>query len=176
MLTKTDIEEYFTAEKQESLVFLVIGIVAIAMALIFYFGGKSNFYKGVAIPLLLLGIVQAIAGYSVYTKSDDQRISNVYALDMNPDQLKTVELTRMRKVKTNFKILRWVEVAAVFAGLILILLFRMSPDKTLWLGLGIAFMLMSGEFMIADYIAGKRASVYLWLLEDFNQHGGNAKR
>ena len=75
MLTKTDIEKYFIAEKQESLVFLVIGVVAIVMGLIFYYAVKTQILRGAALPLLLLGLVQAVAGYAVYVKSDDQRVN-----------------------------------------------------------------------------------------------------
>ena len=116
MLTKADIEKYFIAEKQESLVFLVIGMAAIVLALIFYFAGKIAGLSGSSNSLLILGLIQAVAGYAVYVRSDDQRISQVYAYDMNPDQLKTIELTRMRKVKTNFLIYRWIEIGFLIAG------------------------------------------------------------
>jgi hypothetical protein len=169
MLSKTDIEKYFITEKQESLVFLVIGLVAVLLALIFYFMIKSPSYRGAAQPLLILGLIQAIAGYSVYVKSDDQRVSQVYAFDMNPDQLKTVELTRMRKVSTNFRIYRWVEIIAFIIGLVLIFLFRNTPEKLFWLGFGIALTVMSAELFIADFIAEKRAVQYVELLEAFNK-------
>jgi hypothetical protein len=169
MLTKVDIEKYFIAEKQESLVFLIIGISAIVLALIFYFGVKSNLYRGAALPLLVLGLVQAIAGYTVYVRSDDQRVSQVYAYDMNPDQLKTVELTRMRRVKANFKIYRWVEIGAIIAGFVLFFIFRGQAEKNYWIGFGIALMLMALELFIADLIAEKRAEKYVALLETFNK-------
>ncbi len=41
MLTKAEIEKYFIAEKQESLVFLVIGIAAIVAGPDFYFMVKN---------------------------------------------------------------------------------------------------------------------------------------
>jgi uncharacterized membrane protein HdeD (DUF308 family) len=169
MLTKTDIETYFIAEKQESLVFLVIGILAIVLALIFYFVVKTHPYRGAAIPLMVLGLVQAIAGYTVYIKSDDQRVSQVYAYDMNPDQLKTVELTRMRKVKNNFQIYRWIEIGAIITGIVLIIFFRNPGGKTFWLGLGITLTLMAAELFIADFIAEKRAVHYVSQLEEFNK-------
>src|SRR5450631_4015684 len=168
MLTKADIEKYFIAEKQESLVFLVIGMAAILLALIFYFASKTQIYRGAALPLLILGLMQSIAGYTVYMRSDDQRISQVYAYDMNPDQLKTIELTRMRKVKTNFLIYRWIEIGVFTAGLLLIILFRNQPEKTFWLGFGITLTMMSAELFIADFIAEKRAVHYTSLLEEFN--------
>ena len=169
MLTKSDIEKYFIAEKQESLIFLIIGIIAIVLALIFYFSVRTHIYRGAAIPLLLIGLIQAIAGYAVYVRSDDQRISQVYAYDMNPDQLKTVELTRMRKVKTSFLIYRWIEIAAFITGLALIVLFRKQPGNAFWLGLGITLTLMSAELFIADFIAEKRARYYTGQLEEFNK-------
>ena len=169
MLTKTDIEKYFIAEKYESLVFLVIGIIVIILGLIFYFSAKTQIYRGAALPLLILGLMQSVAGYTVYVRSDDQRISQVYAFDMNPDQLKTVELTRMRKVKTNFLIYRLVEIGAFLAGCILILLFLKQPLRSFWLGFGIAFTIMAAELFIADFIAEKRAVHYTSLLEEFNK-------
>lgn len=169
MLSKADIEKYFIAEKQESLVFLVIGIAAILLALIFYFSVKTQVFRGAAMPLLVLGLVQAVAGYSVYVRSDDQRISQVYAYDMNPDQLKTVELTRMRKVKTNFLIYRWIETGMFIAGIALVIFFRNQDPRTVWLGFGITLTFMAAELFTADYIAEKRAVEYVSLLEDFNK-------
>lgn len=169
MLTKTDIEKYFIAEKQESLVFLVIGLAAIGLALIFYFMMKTQVCRGAAVPLLILGLVQAIAGYTVYIRSDDQRISQVYAYDMNPDQLKTVELTRMRKVKMNFLIYRWIEIGAFITGIALIVLFRNPAGKSFWLGFGITLTLMAAGLFIADFIAEKRAVGYVEQLESFNK-------
>ena len=169
MLTKADIEKYFIAEKHESLVFLIIGLVVIILALIFYFSAKTQLYRGAALPLLVLGLMQAVAGYTVYMRSDDQRISQVYAYDMNPDQLKTIELTRMRKVKTNFLIYRWIEIGALVAGLILIVLFFKQPLTSYWLGFGITLTMMAAELFIADFIAEKRAVHYISLLEEFNK-------
>lgn len=169
MLTKTDIEKYFIAEKQESLVFLVIGILAVVLALIFYVIVKTQICRGAALPLLFLGLIQAVAGYAVYVRSDDQRIGQVYAYDMNPDQLKTVELTRMRKVKTNFLIYRWVEIGSIVAGITLIILFRNQDEQIFWMGFGIALTLMAAELFTADLIAEKRAVHYVSLLEEFNK-------
>jgi hypothetical protein len=169
MLTKSDIEKYFIAEKHESLVFLIIGIAAILLALIFYFSIRTQICRGAAMPLLVIGLVQAVAGYAVYVRSDDQRISQVYAYDMNPDQLKTFELTRMRKVNTNFLVYRWIEVGAFVAGMALIILFRKQTVGLFWLGLGITLSIMAAELFIADFIAEKRAVFYTSKLEEFNR-------
>ena len=88
MFIKTDIEKYFNAEKAESWIFIAIGTAAIITAILFFFFLKTNFYKGAAIPLLLIGLLLGVVGYTVYKRSDDDRKRNVYAYDMNPSELK----------------------------------------------------------------------------------------
>ena len=88
MFSKTDIETYFNAEKGESLLFIIVGIAAIILAIIFFFVIKSNWYRGAAIPFVVVGMMHLIVGYTVYNRSDADRIRNTYAYDMNPSELK----------------------------------------------------------------------------------------
>jgi len=74
MFTTSDIEKYFNGEKQESFLFMTIGIAGIAAALVFFFALKTSFYKGAAIPLLVVGLLLGIAGFTVYKRSDEDRI------------------------------------------------------------------------------------------------------
>ena len=71
MFSKADIERYFIAEKSESLWFIIFGIAAICLAIIFFFFIKTNWYKGAAIPILIFGILQLAAGYTVFKSSDN---------------------------------------------------------------------------------------------------------
>jgi uncharacterized membrane protein HdeD (DUF308 family) len=167
-LTKADIEKYFIAEKHESLLFLIIGLVAIVLGLIFYFGVRTHMAKGAAVPFLLLGLIQAIVGYTVYQTSDDQRVNQVYAYDMNPAQLKTKELARMGKVNRHFILYRLIEIGGVLTGIVLILIFRNRPENHFWVGLGIALSVMGAELFIADFIAAKRALQYTQQLQHFS--------
>ncbi len=169
MLTKADIEKYFVAEKGESLLFLVIGIIAILLFFIFYLSLKTNFYKGAAIPLLAIGIVQIVAGYTVYSRSDEQRISNVYAYDMDPGKIKNEELPRMKKVNKNFIIYRWIEIALLVAGILLLFLFRADQNKTFWFGLGLTLAMQAAIMLLADHFAAQRARVYTGQLERFGK-------
>ncbi|HTQ64735.1 MAG TPA: hypothetical protein VMI12_08050 [Puia sp.] len=167
MFTKTDIEKYFIAEKTGSMIFLIIGIIAILLSLIFYFLLKTNFYKGAAIPLLIVGVIQAIAGYTVYARSDEQRISNVYAYDMNPDRLKTEELPRIKEVNKRFVLYRWIEIALIITGIALILVYKTSIPKNFWFGLGITLLIQAIVILFADYFAEQRAKIYQQQLESF---------
>lgn len=161
MFSKTDIEKYFIAEKQESLLFLILGIVAIAAAIAFYFFLRSAFFKGAAIPLVAIGLIQLVVGYTVYVRSDEDRVRNVYAYDMDPGSLKQQEIPRMEKVNRNFVIYRWVEITLLAAGVILMLVNSRNPGGiSFWYGFGIALALQSFLMLGADYFAEKRALQY----------------
>ncbi len=167
MFTKTDIEKYFTGEKQESLLFLGIGIAAMAAAVIFFFFLKTSFYKGAAIPLLLIGIILSIVGYTVHKRSDNDRIRNVYAYDMNPSDLKEKELPRMEKVMKNFVLIRWVEIFLFVIGAGLYLYFIRDFTNDFWRGLGLALAVMAVIALAADYFAESRGKTYIKGLREF---------
>lgn len=167
MFTKADIEKYFTAERQESLLFILIGVAGILAALIFFFFLKTNFYKGAAIPLFLIGCLLGTVGYTVYKRSDDDRKRNVYAYDLNPSDLKAKEIPRMVTVMKNFVIYRWVEIVLLVAGIVLYVYFSRYAVNPFWNGLGIGLAIMALLALSADYFAEKRGRVYLNGLRTF---------
>lgn len=169
MFSKADIEKYFVAEKQESLLFLCIGIAAIILAAVFFFALKSSFYKGAALPLLLIGIIQLVVGYTVYARSDSDRTRNVYAYDMNPGELKAKELPRMQAVNKNFVTYRYAEIVLMLTGLALVFIFKTNTEKSFWAGLGLTLAIQSLLMLGADFFAEKRAHVYTNSLENFIQ-------
>ena len=167
MFTKADIEKYFLGEKQESFLFMGIGIIAVVLALLFFLLLKTNFYKGAAIPLLMIGILLAVIGFTIYKRSDPDRIRNVYAYDMNPGELKQQELPRMSTVMKNFIIYRYTEIALAVAGIILFFYFRTNTDRQFWAGFGMTLTIMALMALFADYFAEKRGSLYTKGLENF---------
>ena len=169
MFSKTDIEKYFNAEKNASLLFITIGAAAIIAAIIFFFFIKTNFYKGAAIPLLAIGLLVGIVGFTVYKKSDADRIRNVYAYDLNPTELREKEIPRMKTVMKNFAIYRWVEIVMALAGVVLFFYFKDNADKIFWKGFGLTLAIMAVTAFTADYFAAKRGHIYLKGLESFIQ-------
>ena len=169
MFSKTDIEKYFTAEKSESLLFVIIGIAAIVLAVIFFFFLKTNFYKGMALPLLLIALIQITVGYSVYKRSDDDRKRNTYSYDLNPSDLKNKEIPRMEKVNKNFVLYRWIEIALIVAGLVLIFLYRSNPESSFLYGIGIGLAIQAVIMLGADYFAEARAKIYTDGLKEFTE-------
>lgn len=161
MFSKTDIEKYFLAEKQESLLFIIVGIVAVILALVFFFGIKNNFYKGAAVPLLTVGLLMGVVGYTVYARSDKDRKRNVYAYGMNPGDIKDKEIPRMEKVMKNFMIYRYAEIALLILGVGLFYYFNNNEAQVFWKGVGLTLAIMALLALSADYFAEKRGREYL---------------
>jgi len=159
----TFVHKYFLTEKQESLWFLIIGIAAIALAIVFYFFIKASpsFYKGAAIPLLAIGIIQCVVGYTVHSRSDTQRMDVAYNIGVEPTIFtKQTELPRMETVMKNFTIYHYVEIFLALAGLGLFLYFRNNETKMFWKGLGLTLAIQALLMLGADYFAEKRGEGY----------------
>lgn len=167
MFNKTAIESYFRGEKQESLLFLVLGVSAIILSAIYFFFLSERFYKGAAIPLVLIGVLLAVVGISVYNRSDGDRDRNVRAFEQNSSQLKLQEVPRMEKVMRSFVIYRYTEIFLLLAGAGIYLYFIRDFENDYWRGFGMALAIMALLALIADYFAEKRGRKYLEGLKDF---------
>ncbi len=167
MLEQRDLNfiyKYFMAEKQESLLFLIFGIAAIMLAILFFIFIRSNppLYKGAAIPLLVIGIIQCTVGFTVYSRSNDQMKVIAYNMGIEPVlYAKQTELPRMKKVMKNFAIYRWMEIAFILAGVTLIILFRSDPARAFWFGFGFALAVQAVIMLGADFVAEQRGHNYI---------------
>jgi ABC-type xylose transport system permease subunit len=142
------------------MLFMLLGILAITLAIVFFFVFKTNMHKGAAIPFLLVGVIHLVVGFTVYKRSDADRTRNVYALDMNPSKFKTDELPRMQVVNKNFVVYRYTEIALAILGILFFFLFRGNTDKQFWYGLGWALAIEAIVSLGADFFAERRANVY----------------
>lgn len=167
MFAKTDIEHYFHEEKAESRVFIYIGVLATLTAILFILFGANRVFTGAALPLALIGILLTVVGFTVYRRSDSDRIRNVYAYDMNPSELKDKEIPRMKTVMRNFVIYRYAELFLALTGVALYPYFIRDFNNDFWRGLGIGLAVMALITLVADYFAEKRGKKYLQGLEQF---------
>lgn len=170
MLTRTDIEKYFSFEKQAALIFLAAGAVIFLFAIISWLLLKTYFWKGVALPAGVAGLLLLAVCYPTYQQSDEQRISNVYAFDMNPDLLKYQELPRMKGVTSRFIWLHAGESALVIAGIVLIVLFRNKPEQAFWYGVGCSLAAIAAALLITDIFAARQAAQYTRQLNSLFKH------
>ncbi|NJO25286.1 MAG: hypothetical protein HC867_05135 [Bacteroidia bacterium] len=70
---------------------------------------------------MVIGFIQAVVGYTVYARSDKQRLDVAYKTGLEPVSfIKNEELPRMKTVNKNFVIYRWVEIALTVTGIVLI--------------------------------------------------------
>lgn len=169
MLTKTDIEQYFLAEKNAGFIFLIAGIVSILLGLVFILILKTSFYKGAAIVLIAVGLVQTIIGYTIYSRSDQQRVDTVYAFDLNPDKLKSHELPRIKKAVTGIQVFLVAEAVLLIAGALVYFKNNPPAGNVLWQGIGLLLVIEALILIGADVPALKRNQVYLQKLEQFVQ-------
>lgn len=160
MLTKPDIEKYFLAEKQAALIVLIIGAIAVLLALIFFFAFRTSLFKGAAVPLLALGILECIVGYTIHKKSDADRVRIVYAFDMNPQQLKSEELPRMQEVNKKFGTYQAFEIGLVVIGIVLLIMYRGQTERTFWVGLGLGLIIQGILLFGMETISTQRAKEY----------------
>lgn len=167
MLNKTEIERYFTAEKQIGILFLVIGVLALGAALFLYFSNKTPFYKGFSIPVVLFSIVFLYAGFSLYRNADPLRINNVYAFDMKPNEIGEKELPRMQKLMKDLAIYRLIEIGSLVAGVLILLIFRSKPNMSGFYGFGVALAITAVVSHGLDFVAKKNARDYAAKVEAF---------
>jgi len=151
------IKTYFTAEKNESLIFVFFGIVTIGFSLYTLLKWGDGFYKGFAVPVILIGLVQLVVGSTVYFRTDKQA-QNLEALyQKDKVTFAKAETPRMETVMKNFSLYKKVEVAFIVIGLLLILL---APSKELWFGIGIGMLLQGALMLNADIFAERRGTTY----------------
>jgi hypothetical protein len=157
------IEKYFNAEKYESLIFVLVGLVAISIAGYFLIKVKQPFYNGISYPLIAVAIIQIIVGSSVYVRSpkDIVRVNEIVQQDKS--KIKSEEIPRMEVVMKNFEIYRWVEIALLLMGLILFFTFQsLSIGK----GIGLGLTIQAGFMLVLDYFAESRGKIYLEYLSN----------
>lgn len=117
--------------------------------------------------MLVVGLIAGAIGFTIYKRSDADRIRNVYAYDMDPSQLKQKEYPRMQKVMKSFNIIIIFEVVFLVIGSCLFFYFRTSAVHQLWSGIGAGLFLMAVAALLLDMAAQRRAAVYTKGLEAF---------
>jgi len=157
------IVKYFNGEKVESYIFILIGVIAFAIALYFIFVLKSSFWKGVAIPFLVVALLEFIVGYTIVNRSAKDMIRVQIYLTNESKKIETEEIPRMEKVMSNFMIYRYIEIALIVLG---IGLMYSSMNETFWRGFGLGLFMQASIVLSLDFFAEKRGHAYLVYLQE----------
>lgn len=155
--------KYFNGEKAESYLFIFIGVVALAMALYFLFGMKSTFWKGVAIPFIVVALLEFVVGYTIVTRSPKDIARVETYIQQEPRQIKMFEIPRMEKVMRNFVLFRYAEIIFIILGIVLM---YSSMNDTFWRGTGLGLFIQAGIVLCLDFFAERRGHAYLEYLNE----------
>ena len=152
------VTKYFNGEKAESYLFLVLGIAGSVFSAYLFFLEDSFFWKGFAIPFILVSVLEIIVGLTLIYRSpkDIIRVGNYF--ESERIKIKTDEIPRMEKVMKNFVVYRYVEIALIIIGFILYFGFT---NLDFWRGLGLGLLLQASTVLLLDYFAERRGFVYL---------------
>ena len=154
---------YFVGEKQESVLFLAVGVLAIGVAA--WLWTTDHRFRLMAVPLVVVALMQIVVGFTIYARTDAQ-VQSLSVLQKNePAQFQLEEIDRMQTVMTNFKIYKTIEIVLLVFALALIA-FVSKSDAAVGIGLG---LLVQAAFTRAlDLFAEARGEAYLAALTAFN--------
>ncbi len=155
--------KYFNAEKAESYLFILVGVTAFIMALYFIFALKTSFWKGVAIPLIIIALLEFTVGYTIVTRSSKDMMRVQTYITNQPQKIKLDEIPRMEKVLSNFVIYRYVEIALIILGIVLM---YSSMNDTFWRGIGLGLFVQASIVLSLDFFAERRGHYYSVYLQE----------
>jgi hypothetical protein len=147
---------YFTAEKQECLLFIAVGLIAVAVGLWLWMNGHR--LRSMAFPLIAIAAIQIVVGSSVYLRTDAQVATLSAQLETAADAARAAEDVRMAKVMKNFGLYKIIEIILLTIGVLLVLFLRQSD---LAVGIGAGLILQSSFMLALDMFAELRAEEYI---------------
>lgn len=155
------LDAYFAAERAESLAFLGFGLAAVLVAGFLLWRVRDPLFRGMAIPLFAVGLIQIAVGATIVLRTDAQVASLKAQAEADPAAFRTQELARMSVVRRSFTLYKLVEVGFVVVGLGLAL---WRKGLRFWRGFGLGMLVQGALMLPADLLAEARAADYVaWL-------------
>ena len=103
------LQAYFADERTESLVFMAFGLVAVLLAALTLWRVRDPLFRGMAVPVLVVGLIQLGVGYVIHARTDAQVAALSAQLQNKPAAFKAQELARMKTVRTSFAVYKGIE-------------------------------------------------------------------
>ena len=151
---------YFAAEKQESVIFISVGILAIAVSIWLWINGHR--LKSMAYPLVIIGLMQMAVGSTIFFRTDSQVSALSTQLQQNPIAVRVEESARMEAVMKNFSIYKAIEMILLITGVGIIIFLQ---QKDVAAGIGIGLILQSAITLTLDIFAEARSADYMSALD-----------
>lgn len=160
------IQAYFNSEKKGAYLALALGLIACTFGSGLLISAKPPFYTGLAIPLIVIGIIQIFTGASIARNSDFQAYDLDKLLSDNRIAFIQAELPRMENALKTLQQHRYIEMALVAIGFILILV---VSEPVFSKGLGAGMFAQGAVSFLLDYFSEKRGKSYLQFIRSFAQ-------
>jgi hypothetical protein len=156
-----EMTEYFTGEKQESLLFIAVALMAMGVAAWLWANGHR--LRFMAVPLVVVALMQLVVGATVYLRTESQVQGLITQSQSAPAQFKQDELRRMQTVMKNFDIYKTIEMVLLVLGVCLIgFLHRWDVAA----GMGAGLVLQAGFTLALDLFAQARGQDYMLALKE----------
>ena len=160
------IAAYFDAERSGALLFLLAGVLAIALALLLL---RRRSLRGMAAPLIVVALVQLGVGFTVWQRSPDQAASSLQQVREAPTAFLRVERARMGAVIADLQRYRNLQLGLLALGMALVVLLR---NRTFWFAFGLGLVLQAGLLLALDHFAQARAHGYFDALQRHSAAAG----
>ena len=154
-----EMSSYFAAERQESLLFIAVGLLAIGLGAWLWMNG--HWLKSMVFPLVVIGLLQMVVGATVCLRTDAQLNALSAQLQTQPMVLKVEETERMQTVIKNFSIYKTVEMLLLVVGVGVI---AFLPRSDFAAGIGVGLVLQAAFTLSLDVFAEARGADYLSVL------------
>ena len=149
------VDAYFAAEKLGALLFVAVGGLAVALALLLL--RRRSRLRGMAVPLIAVALVQLAVGATVYLRSDAQAARLQQQAGSAPAEFKRDESARMKTVIAKFERYRHVQLGLLALGMALVVLLR---NREFGFALGLGLVLQAALLLALDHFAAARAHDY----------------
>ena len=148
--------KYFRAEKDAGFYIIIVGAVIIALSVWLWWSGSR--FRAMAIPLVVIAIIEVVVGSVIYLRTDKQidTLTEQYYTDR--EAFAIAETTRMERIMSGFQIYKWIEMGLLVVGLGLIVVYRKRP---VLIGVGMGLVIQAAIMLGFDNVACERAQVYL---------------
>jgi len=159
IMPPAELASYFIAERQGGFFLVALALVSLGFAAALW--ANRSAFLAMAWPLVVLGSLQLVIGLVVALRTPAQVASLEQGLRASSATTVTAEIQRMKRVNTNFRVVKLVEVSVIVVGLLLVLGF---PHPGTWPSVGLGLLVEAALLLAFDAFAHQRALVYTrWL-------------
>ncbi len=155
---QTEMHRYFAGEKNGGIWLMGVGAASAAVGTGLFFH-DGEFYRGLAYPVLILGVLELLGGAAFYVNTNRRVPRFDRQLGKTPGEFRAAELPRIQRVNRELSFLTAVELTLIVAGGTMTGIGSLRGLDTV-AGVGTGLLLHSTVLFIYDQLAARRALRY----------------